>query len=287
MRTTASASMATSVAEFRLIADSLAHIVWTAAPDGSTEYFNRQAAIYCGSRTGVASGWDWQSLVHPDDADQVRISWDLAIRTQVPFLHDLRIRRLDREYRWHAFRCLPVRNEHGAMLKWVCTATDIQAAKQVEGDLRMAERKTAEALRLLERLQSDAPVGFAFVDTDFRLRHLNATMAGLNGGTVTDYLGEKVSDLIPRSWERLESVFRHVLETGEAVLDVGIDGPTTIDPVDRIHLLASHYPVFSGGETVGIGLVVVDNTARKRTEESMRFQTELLAAAGQAIVAVD
>ena len=70
MRTTASASTATSAAEFRLIADSLAHIVWTAAPDGSTEYFNRQAAIYCGSRTGVTSGWEWQSLVHPEDADE-------------------------------------------------------------------------------------------------------------------------------------------------------------------------------------------------------------------------
>ena len=287
MRTTASASAATSDAEFRLIADSLAHIVWTAAPDGTTEYFNRQAASYCGSRLGVGSGWEWESLVHPDDTGPVRAAWALAIRTQVPFLQDLRIRRLDREYRWHAFRCLPVRNEHGAMLKWVCTATDIEDAKQVEGDLRNAERKTAEALRLLERLQSDAPVGFAFVDTDFRLRHLNATMAGLNGGTVADYLGKKVSELVPRTWVRLEAVYRRVLETGEAVLDVEIDGPPTIDPADRIHLLASHYPIFSGGETVGIGLVVVDNTSRKRTEESMRFQTELLAAAGQAIVAVD
>ena len=104
MRTTASASVGTSDAEFRLIADSLAHIVWTAAPDGSTEYFNRQAALYCGSRLGVSSGWEWESLVHPDDADHVRVAWDLAIRDQVPFVHDLRIRRLDREYPWHAFR---------------------------------------------------------------------------------------------------------------------------------------------------------------------------------------
>ena len=158
MRTTASASTATSDAEFRLIADSLAHIVWTAAPDGSTEYFNRQAATYCGSRTGVSSGWEWQSLVHPDDVDEVRAAWDLAIRTHAPFVHDLRLRRIDREFRWHAFRCLPVRNQHGAMQKWVCSATDIHATKELEGDLRLAEHNSAEALRLLERLQSDAPV---------------------------------------------------------------------------------------------------------------------------------
>jgi diguanylate cyclase (GGDEF)-like protein/PAS domain S-box-containing protein len=284
MRTTA--STATSDAEFRLIADSLAHIVWTATPNGSTEYFNRQAAIYCGTPTGVSSGWEWQSLVHPDDADQVHTAWDLAIRTRAPFLHDLRLRRLDREYRWHAFRCLPVRNEHGAMLKWVCTATDIHAAKDLEGKLRSAERRAFEGLRVLERLQSDAPVGFGFVDTDFRVQHLNATMAALNGATVADYLGKKVSELVPLLWVQLEPVYRQVVETGKAVLDVEIEGPAT-DPAETRHLLASHYPIFTDGELAGIGLVVVDNTAQKRTEESMRFQTELLAAAGQAIVAVN
>ena len=180
-----------------------------------------------------------------------------------------------------------MRNEHGAMLKWVCTATDIEASKQVEESLRVAERQTAEALRLLEQLQSDAPVGFAFVDTDFRVRHLNATMAALNGATVADHLGKKVSELVPLLWGQIEPVYRQVLETGKAVLDVEIDGPPATDPVDTRHLLASHYPILSAGEFVGIGLVVVDNTARKNTEESMRFQTELLAAAGQAIVAVD
>ena len=287
MRTTASASTATSDAEFRLIADSLAHIVWTAAPDGSTDYFNRQAATFCGSRAGVSSGWEWQSLVHPDDVDEVRAAWDLAIRTHAPFVHDLRLRRIDREFRWHAFRCLPVRNQHGAMQKWVCSATDIQATKELEGDLRLAEHNSAEALRLLERLQSDAPVGFGFVDTEFRVRHLNATMAALNGATVADYLGKKVSEVVPSMWGQLEPLYREVLDTGNAVLDVEIAGPPSTDPTARRHLLASHFPIFSGSDIIGIGLVVVDNTARKATEESMRFQTELLAAAGQAIVAVD
>ena len=196
MRTTA--STATSVAEFRLIADSLAHIVWTAAPDGSTEYFNRQAAIYCGSRTGVTSGWEWQSLVHPDDADQVRTSWDLAIRTQAPFLHDLRIRRLDREYRWHAFRCLPVRNEDGAMLKWVCTATDIQAAKQLEGDLRMAERTTADAMRFQTELLAAAGQAIVAVDLNRTVIYWNRAAEEIYGWSAAEAMGRQSPDLIVR-----------------------------------------------------------------------------------------
>src|SRR6185295_19589330 len=100
------------------------------------------------------------------------------------------LRRIDREFRWHAFRCLPVCNRHGTMQQWVCSATDIQAAKELEGDLRLAERSSAETLRLLERLQSDAPVGFGFVDLEFRVRYINDTMAALNGATVADYLGK-------------------------------------------------------------------------------------------------
>ncbi|HEX2785484.1 MAG TPA: EAL domain-containing protein, partial [Ilumatobacteraceae bacterium] len=41
------------------------------------------------------------------------------------------------------------------------------------------------------------------------------------------------------------------------------------------------------GEIIGIGIIAVDVTARTRADEAMRFQSDLLAAAGQAIVAVD
>ena len=82
-------------------------------------------------------------------------------------------------------------------------------------------------------------------------------------------------------------MYRRVLDEGKAILDVELDGPPTTDPAGRRRYVTSHYPVVSDGETIGIGLVAVDITARNRADEAMRFQAELLAAAGQAIVAVD
>lgn len=117
MKSSASASATTAEAGFRLIAESIPHIVWTAAPNGVVEYFNRQATTFAGSRTEAARAWDWLSLVHPDDADRASVAWQHALATETTLAQDLRIRRSDRTYRWHAFRCLVIRDADRAVQK--------------------------------------------------------------------------------------------------------------------------------------------------------------------------
>ena len=98
--------------------------------------------------------------MHPDEVDNAAIAWRHSGRTRAAFQLDLRIRRSDGTYRWHAFRCVPVRGADDVLLKWIGTATDIDHSKAVETDLRHAERQATETLPLLEVLQSKAPVGF-------------------------------------------------------------------------------------------------------------------------------
>jgi diguanylate cyclase (GGDEF)-like protein/PAS domain S-box-containing protein len=288
MTTTATASAKSSESGFQLITESIPHIVWTAAPDGSTLYFNRQATIYAGSRGARTGHWDWLPLVHPDQADHARIAWELAMNSTAPCHLDLRLRRSDGHYRWHALHCSPVHDADHELVEWIGTATDIDDAKHRENSLCQAERQSTETLQLLELLQSKAPVGFGFVDRNFTMMHLNETLAAaVSGKTVDDLLGRSVPDIVPEMWPELEVSYRRVLDEGLATLNVEIDGPSTPDPADRHRYLTSHYPVKLDGEIIGIGLVVVDITARTRAEAALRFQAELLAAAGQAIVAVD
>ena len=61
-----------------------------------------------------------------------------------------------------------------------------------------------------------------------------------------------------------------MLETGEAVLDVEVDGPSEADPLDPRHWLLSYYPVDVDGEIIGIGIVAVDITERKEAEQEQR-----------------
>jgi diguanylate cyclase (GGDEF)-like protein/PAS domain S-box-containing protein len=145
----------------------------------------------------------------------------------------------------------------------------------------------AETLVLLETLQSKAPVGFGFVDRDFRIVRLNERLAAVNGSTVEQQLGRTVAEVVPDIWPQIEPLYQGVLDSGEAVLDVELEGPMPADPSLTGYWLTSFYPVSVDNEIIGIGIVVVDITERKTAEEAMRFQAELLSAVGQAIIATD
>src|SRR5687768_16559452 len=86
---------------YRLVADSIPHIVFVTRPDGSTEYFNRQGTEYTGQAAHANYGWDWVSLIHPDQSAGALSAWESCVRAGTPYRLDYRIRGLDGRYRWH------------------------------------------------------------------------------------------------------------------------------------------------------------------------------------------
>ncbi len=112
--------------EFRLLAESLPHLIWVADPDGATEYFNEQGLEYTGLPREASDGWNWVSLVHPEDQEAALRGWRRATATGSPFEVEYRIRRADGVYRWHLCRTLPVRGRDGRPVKWLGTATDVE-----------------------------------------------------------------------------------------------------------------------------------------------------------------
>jgi diguanylate cyclase (GGDEF)-like protein/PAS domain S-box-containing protein len=271
---------------FRLIAESVPHIAWLAAPDGATVFINAQGVIYTGCAAELNYGWRWLSTLHPEDAGAVRRAWKDATRTMTPYRRDVRIRAGDGAYRWHACRALPIRDAGGAVVTWIGTATDIEDTRQLADRLRSAERKTAETLTVLETLLSKAPVGFGFVSQDCRMVHLNESLAGVNGSTVDQQLGQPVSSVIPQLWPQLEPIYQGLLSGGEAVLDVEVDGRASADPTLRRHWLTSFYPVAVGDEVLGIGIVVVDITERRKAETARRQLAAIVEGSGDAILGV-
>jgi PAS domain S-box-containing protein len=132
-------------------------------------------------------------------------------------------------------------------------------------ELAEATRRSEESLTLIETLQSTAPVGFAFVDREFRIIRINETLAALSGAPLEDQLGRTVAEVVPDVWSQMESVYRSVLDTGEPVINLEVDRERG-EKGDRRHWLASYYPVIIDEEVIGVGVVVVDITDRKEAE---------------------
>jgi PAS domain S-box-containing protein len=142
-------------------------------------------------------------------------------------------------------------------------------AKLVEkvSELEESRRQVAESLTLLEALQSTAPVGFGFVDCDLRVVRMNETLAAVNGLPLAEQLGRPVAEVVPELWDQLEPIYRHVLDTGEAIVNQEVSGAPGSAPDDTRYWLASYYPVRLSDEVIGIGLVVLDITERRQSED--------------------
>ncbi|MFF1511305.1 SpoIIE family protein phosphatase [Streptomyces sp. NPDC058326] len=119
-------------------------------------------------------------------------------------------------------------------------------------------------LALSEQLVSQAPVGFALLDTDLRYRLVNPALERINGVPAAEHIGRRPRDIHPYDGvETVEWALRHVLTTGTPLVDQYILGRTRADP-DHDHAWSvSYYRIHGpGGRVIGVASSVVDVTER-------------------------
>ena len=126
-----------------------------------------------------------------------------------------------------------------------------------------------EATALFDVVGEGAPVGLAFVDTELRFVRVNAALAAINGRSVEDHLGKRVAEALPELAPQLEPIYREVLETGEAVIEREVRSETPPRGA-AVHTMASWFPVRVEDRITGVGVVVIDITARKEAEARLQ-----------------
>ncbi|WP_010583390.1 GAF domain-containing hybrid sensor histidine kinase/response regulator [Schlesneria paludicola] len=131
-------------------------------------------------------------------------------------------------------------------------------------------------LSVLETLFQNAPVGFSFVDRDFRYVRINDAFAAINGRSVSFLVGRRVSEIMPSLWPTLEPLYFRAL-AGETIVNYDIRGVISSTSHELRNWSMSFYPVRRHSEIIGIGVVVTDITDQKRTEESLRVRNNLYA----------
>lgn len=145
----------------------------------------------------------------------------------------------------------------------------------------MLLREAEEARALLDTLFRSTPVGLALLDQQLRLVRLNDAMASLLGRDARSLRGRPVVDadeefaafVAPRAPRMLDGPIP--LMTGE----LGRAGPAG----RPVYWLVTLYPVRTpAGKCLGLGIAVVDITARKEAELSAQAAREAAEAASSA-----
>jgi PAS domain S-box-containing protein len=199
--------------EFRKLADFMPQIVWTAMPDGTTDYLNAKWYEITGDRTeNITNGW--MHVLHPDDLGKSLNLWLKAVEQEKDY--EIEYRFLDvrsNTYRWFLGRSVPVRDAEGNVVKWFGTCTDIHDQKMQEEILENTiATRTRELQRSNEDLQQFAHVASHDLKEPLRKIRTFGDMLQMEFGNLLPERARVYISKIQFSSERMSNMIEGVLK---------------------------------------------------------------------------
>lgn len=257
--------------ELSSVVDALPGLVWTALPDGQVDFVSRQWREYTGLSLKDSCGEGWQMAIHQEDLSQLLE----GLRSSVSFETEVRIRRVDGEYRWFAARANPIAGESGAVvLNW-----DIEDRKRREKFLGEG-KQTLEELQANQELLDLAQKAARAMAFDWYIQQKVNTWSpqqealyGLAPGTF-DGTYESWRKLVhPSDWPGVVEALQHAQQTGNILAEYRV-----VWPDGSIHWLAANGRMFFDDKGRPFRMVgfTADVTRRKTMEEELRHSEEAL-----------
>jgi diguanylate cyclase (GGDEF)-like protein/PAS domain S-box-containing protein len=136
---------------------------------------------------------------------------------------------------------------------------------------RTAELQESQAI--LDGFFSVAPVGMGIVDHTLRYVRINQLLSEMNGGSIEQYLGQKIREVLPDLSEEQEPIYQKVLETGQAILNQEESVVCLSNSKVEYTLLKSYFPILDREQRLSkVGVIALDISDRKRLETQLKRQ---------------
>jgi signal transduction histidine kinase len=157
----------------------------------------------------------------------------------------------------------------------------VEAFNRMVASIEEQRTGLSDTLSLLDSMLANAPIGLAFFDRRCRFVRVNRIFADTTGIPLSRHLGRTLSEVLPASVALLlEKTVLDVFEYDQPVRDLEVSGSAELDARSWTWI-ASAYPIHTMPNQVRwVGLIVMDASDRKRSEEALR-KTEKLAATGR------
>jgi PAS domain S-box-containing protein len=157
----------------------------------------------------------------------------------------------------------------------------IEAFNRMVASIEEQRNGLSDTLSLLDSMLANAPIGLAFFDRRHRFVRVNRIFAETTGVPLSRHLGRTLSEVLEGPVAlQLEKTIENVFEQDTPVRDVEISGVNE-ELARPWTWITSAYPIrTTPNEVRWVGLIVMDASDRKRSEEALR-KTEKLAATGR------
>ncbi|MDB5819811.1 MAG: sensory box protein [Rhizobacter sp.] len=271
-----------SEAFYQFMVDLSPQIAWTATPNGEISYLNAFWFDYTGAAAEEALRDGWACAVDPEHRKRVEAEWLRSVRTGEQFQCEIPFRRSkDGSYRWHLSRGVPVKDEAGAISRWLGYAVDIDdRRRRVEKQDRLVHELSLDNERLGELFQS-APAFMAVLGGPSHVFEMaNAQYTRLVGRD--DLLGKTVCAAMPEIVEQgFVGLLDHVFATGEMHTGIGVpinfsveNGPAATRFVDFVYQpIHGRDGAVSGILVHGVDVTAHHHAIAELTASEQRFTT--------------
>lgn len=189
-------------ADLVAFANTLPHLVWFVARDGSVLWCNLPWERFCGSGTEKTAGAGWQSFIHPAARADVSKRWSAALLSGKPFELDLLLRGANGSYCPFITRGVPRLGPEGEITDWIVTHSNVSAQSEAKEALRLSEASYRGTFE-------NAAVGICHVSADGSFLRVNQTLCDITGYPREELLTLRFPDItypddIARDWEQAQ-----------------------------------------------------------------------------------
>ncbi|MBX3011575.1 MAG: PAS domain S-box protein [Caldilineaceae bacterium] len=227
---------------------------------------------------------DWTQRIHPNDQPLFEAAKQQAMATGSPYEVIHRLRMADGNYRWQRSRARPQYNAAGQLVRWYGITDDVHALRMAEEALRDEQEKlskiaaTVPGIIYVFRQQTDGALSLIYMSpgvttlSGLSLEKIKEDMAYLFSALHPDDLA-KIQNTIAQSTHQLQ---KQVIEFRICTPDQGeiwLESRAVPEPTPN-------------GYTLWYGFIT-DITERKRVQEQLSYQADLLQNVTDAIIATD
>jgi PAS domain S-box-containing protein len=197
--------------ELRRMTDAVAAFIYVLGPDGAALYANQAVLDYVGLTLEDVQREDQRARVfHPEDLERLREERQEAFARGKPFELEQRVLGKDANYRWFLVRFNPLRDDHGDIIRWYGTGTDIEDRKRAEESMRdenLALREQIDKAFMFEEIVGASPALQTVLSSIVKVAPTDSTVL-ITGETGTG------KELIARA------IHKHSQRSGQAFISV-------------------------------------------------------------------
>lgn len=262
---------------FRALADNMAQLAWMADAEGAILWYNQRWFDYTGTTLEQVQGSGWHVVQHPEHLDRVAAKFQQCVQTETDWEDTFPLRGVDGTYRWFLSRARPIRNEHGQVVRWFGTNTDIT-------DRLAADQAFMRAHAQLKSIVDAAADAIVTIDEHGQILTANSAIEQIFGYLPLEAVGQSIDLLIPPLDNPRPAIRKgNSLANSQLIIGKGRECIGRRKDGSRVPLDVSLSQSHSGQRHFYAG-IIRDISERKRTEGELRIRTRAIECATNGIL---